>query len=262
MIRQAWAIAQTVWLEMLRRKNFYVLLILLVAMLAYLMSLDVFGMSASVGYIKDLGLMLVWLFTWILTIPMTARLLPQEEATGTIYPLLAKPIARATLLLGKWLGAWLAVSLAMACFYLAVIAVVLVWGGRVGPATLVQALLLHAVMLGIFTALTLMLSTRMAADATATLAFILTLAAFVLAPNVPELLVTTQGLSHGILLALYYLLPHLDLFDLRLRLVHDWGAAPWLVVLATLVYGLLWSAVFLLLAWLGYRGKKFKRGQA
>jgi hypothetical protein len=62
------------------------------------------------------------------------------------------------------------------------------------------------------------------------------------------------------LLALYYLLPHFELFDLRQRLVHDWGPAPWPVVAGVLLYGALMSATFVLLAWLGYRRRRFVRG--
>ena len=87
-------IAGVVWLEVLRRKDVYVLFILLAAFLIALLTLDVFGLGSAVGYVKELGLLLVWLFSWILAVTVSVRQLTREEEQGTIFPLLAKPVTR------------------------------------------------------------------------------------------------------------------------------------------------------------------------
>jgi Cu-processing system permease protein len=254
-------IAWTVWLEMIRRKDFYVLLILLVALLFLLLSINIFGLGGMVRYVADVGLMFAWLFSVILAVSLAGRQLPQEEAKGTIYPLLAKPITRMELLLGKWLGAWTGSAAATALFYAVVFAVVVLRGGAVAWATLGQALLLHGAFLAVINALALAISTRQSYGAAATLSYVLTGAGFVLAPRVPELVSNGQGFSESALMFLYYALPHLELFDLRQRVVHDvWGPAPWPVVLAVFGYGIVWTLVLVLLAWFGYRQKRFKRG--
>ena len=93
-------IASVVWIELLRRKDVYVLFILLLAFLMILMSLNVFGLGGLVVYVKEIGLLLTWLFSWILAVNISSRLLPQEETQRTIFPLLAKPISRAEIVVG------------------------------------------------------------------------------------------------------------------------------------------------------------------
>lgn len=256
-----WVLARIVWLEMLRRKDIYVLFILLAALLIGMIALDVFGLGQVTGYVKDMGLLSAWLLGWILAINTSVRQLPQEESRGTIFPLLAKPVTRLELIAGKWLGASVVVAGATISFYLATWLVVALKGGGFNFATLVQAVILHIAALGIVVAIGLALSTRLNADAATATAYVLTGAAFLIVPRVPSLLVTSKGLEGTALFVLYYLLPHFELFDERRRLVHDWGPAPWTSMAAVLVYGLLVTAMFLLLAWIGYRRRRFSRGE-
>lgn len=259
-MKRARTIAAIVWLEMLRRKDVYVLLILLGALLAALVSLDVFGLGGAVGYVKDIGLLMAWLFGWVLAVALSTRQLPQEEARGTIFPLLAKPISRRDLLAGKWLGCWSVVATATAVFYVLVAAVAAAKGGRFDPLALAQGYLLHTAALAVIVAIGLLLSTRLNQDAASALAYIVSGAAFLLLPRVPQLAASSGGLSATLMLVLYHLLPHLELFDMRKRLVHDFGPVRWPVFAAVLAYGVLLTVLFVLLAWLAYRRKRFTRG--
>jgi ABC-type transport system involved in multi-copper enzyme maturation permease subunit len=255
-------IAWTVWLEMIRRKDLYVLLILLLALLFVLMSLNIFGLGAVVRYVADVGLLFAWIFSIVLSVSMAARHLPQEEAKGTIYPLLAKPITRAELIVGKWLGTWTAPAVATLLFYVMIFSTVIVRGGTFDRVCLAQAILLHITVLSCVSAIALAMSTRMTYGAAASMAYVFIAAAFAITPRVPELVVQEKGFSVNALLALYYGLPHFELFDLRQRVVHDWGPAPWGVVLQVFAYGVLWTAILLLVSWLSYRKKRFQRGSA
>jgi hypothetical protein len=49
---------------------------------------------------------------------------------------------------------------------------------------------------------------------------------------------------------------------MRRRLVHEWGALPWTAFALVAAYAAALTTALLLLAWLGYRGKHFKRGAA
>ncbi len=255
------AIARTVWLEMLRKKDVYILLILLAGLMLVLLSVNLYGLGGVARYVKDIGLLATWLCSWILAIGAMARQLPQEEARGTIFPMLAKPITRAEFLLGKWLGAWVISMSATAAFYFLVMLVTRWRGGSFQYVVLAQAFGLHAVLLGMLTALALAFSTRMTQGAAAALTYVAALASYLIVPQVPHLLTQETGFRAQALYVLYYALPHFELFDLRQRMVHDWGSAPWPVVGAISAYGVLWVGVFLLLSWLGYRRKRFKRGE-
>ena len=254
------SIAWAVWLEMIRRKDLYVLLILLLALLFVLMSLNVFGLGGVVRYVADVGLLFAWIFSIVLSVSMAARQLPQEEGRGTIYPLLAKPITRAELILGKWLGTWTAPAAATLLFYAVIFSMVVLRGGVFDRGCLAQALLLHLSLLGCVSAISLAFSTRLTYGAAATMAYVFIGAAFTITPQVPELVVQEKGFTVNALLVLYYGLPHFELFDLRQRLVHEWGAAPWGAVLQVFLYGVVWTAILILLSWFGYRRKRFQRG--
>ena len=253
-------IAHTVWLEMIRRKDLYVLLILLGALLFALISVNVFGLNAVVRYVADIGLLFAWLFSMVLAVSLSGRQLPQEEAKRTIYSLLAKPVTRAELLVGKWLGTWSAASVATGVFYFVVFLVVKLRGGELEKVSIVQAVLMHFAVLGCVTALTLALSTRMSYGAAACVAYVFSATSLVIVPSIPELLLHADHFSAKMLTVIYFAIPHFDLFDMRQRVVHSWGPAPWGVIGEVISYGVFWVLIFLLLAWLGYRKKAFQRG--
>jgi ABC-type transport system involved in multi-copper enzyme maturation permease subunit len=247
---------------MLRKKDAYVLLILLGALLLVLVSLNVFGLGSVVGYVKDAGFLTAWVFAWILAVNTGSRALPREEETGTIFPLLAKPITRFELIAGKWLGAWSTAMAATLVFYLLVVAVTLAKGGTFLPGALIQAYLLHGGALSIIAAIAIAFSARMNWDAAASMTYVLTLAAFLVVPRVPAFLVYAKGISGTLLMVIYNLLPHFELFDMRKRIVHDYAAMEWHAFCFVILYGMLFTLVFLLAAWLGYRNKRFSRGDA
>lgn len=253
-------LAWLVWLETIRRKDVYVLLILLAAFLVTLMMLDLFGLGQTVSYLKEIGLLLAWVCAWILAVSVSVRQLSQEERQGTIFTLLAKPISRVEVLIGKWLGAWVVTGAATLMFYGLLAFMVFLRGGEFGGVVLAQAWFLHLGLLAIITALGIALSTRLNADAAAALTYVITLAAWLVLPRVPDLVMAVQGAVRTGLMVIYYALPHLELFDLRCRLVYGWPPASGLVVLLILCYGLLMTVVFLALGWLAYRRKRFTRG--
>jgi ABC-type transport system involved in multi-copper enzyme maturation permease subunit len=228
----------------------------------YLTSIDVFGKTGASRYVAEIGLMLTWLFSWVLTINLAVRQLPTEERSGTVFPLLAKPVTRREMIGGKWVGAWLAGLVATAFFYAVTAAVVRLRGGGLNPLTAAQALALHAGMLAVLAALAIALSTRLSQAAAATLCYLAAGVAFLLVPRIPEALASEDGPGRILLSAAYFGLPNFELFDLRRRLVHDWGAAPWPACAASLAYAAVWAALLLGLANLGYRRKFFRRGQA
>lgn len=257
----ALAIASAIWLKILRRKDVYVLFILLGALLLTLTSLNIFGLGAVGGYIKDIGLLLTWVFGWILAITITSRELPREESSRTVYSLLAKPIGRFALLTGKWLGCWSLVSVATVTFYAMITIIVLGMGGTISIPALLQAALLHSAALAVVCAITLVLSTRLNHDAAATLSYVFSLAAFAIVPRVPEFVVQTQGIKSALLLIIYHVLPHFEVFDMRRRVIYDYGPASAGAALLVLVYAAVLVAALLVLAWLCYRRKRFSRSR-
>ena len=258
-MRRIRTIATITWLEMLRRKDIYVLLILLVSLLFALVSMNIFGLGSVVGFIKDAGLLTSWLFGYILAVNCACRQLPQEESRGTIFPLLAKPIRRGELIAGKWLGTWTIISAAVLCFYLLMLLIVKGYGGSFDLMTLIQAFILHIMALGIVIALGIALSTRLNQDAAAAITYVGTAAMFLLVPRVPELAAHAHGWRQTALLIIYRLFPHFELFDMRRRAIHQYGTMHWGIWSVVIVYGAIIISIFLLLAWLGFYKKHFSR---
>jgi Cu-processing system permease protein len=255
-------LAGVVWREMLRKKDFYVLLVLLIALTLALFTVDTFGAENAARYVLDLGLLMIWIFSIVLTVVLSARQIPAEEKRGTIYALLAKPVSRMELLLGKWLGCWTASAAATLIFFAFLTLVTILRGGALDPSALLQCWLLYVCLLAVVSALTLALSTRMTYGASATTSLVVQGAVFALVPRIPVLVGYEQGLRRTLLIVIYYLLPHYELFDMRRRLVHEWGALPWTAFALVAAYAAALTTALLLLAWLGYRGKHFKRGAA
>ena len=253
-------IAGAVWLEILRKKDLYVLLILLSVLLLTLVSLNIFGLGGMTRYIKDIGLLLAWIFGLVLAIHISSRELPQEEARGTIFPLLARPVTHGEIIIGKWLGTWSIVTIATFCFYLLVAGITVGMGGSIGITATIQGFILHATLLGIISAIALAFSTRLNSDAAATMSFVISGVSFMIVPRIPNLLVHQQGLSGNILLILYNILPHFEVFDMRKRIVHDYGPMPTGICALIVLYGIILISITLFAAFLLYRKKRFSRG--
>jgi len=247
-------------MEVVRRKDVYVAMILIAALLAALLSFNAFGLGGSSRYAADLVLLLTWVCTVILAVGVSCRQLPGEEDRRTIFTLLAKPITRAELIAGKWLGAWMVMTAALAAFYLTGLIALKAKGSAFDAAAMAQAWVLHAVFLGALMALGVAFSTRLTVGAASAMTYIIAAAALALNPRIPEFLASARSASGVVLLVLYYLIPHFELFDMRLRVVHEWGTLSTAVFLTVVAYGLTLATTFLGLAWLGYRRKRFERG--
>src|SRR6267154_5505105 len=147
------ALAGVVIKELLRRKDFYVLFVLTALITILLAFVTFFHDDKIVRYLKEIVLLLIWISALVIAIGTTARQLHAERENRTIFPLLAKPVSRAQVILGKFAGCWLACGLALVVFYVffGVIA-----GSREhhGPSLIFfQGLWLHYAMLGVVIAL-------------------------------------------------------------------------------------------------------------
>ena len=80
-------------------------------------SVNIFNDTEIVRYLKEICLLLIWISSLVIAITTTARQIPAERENRTLLPLLAKPLTRTQLILGKFLGCWLACGLALLCFY-------------------------------------------------------------------------------------------------------------------------------------------------
>jgi Cu-processing system permease protein len=251
-----WALSGVVLKELYRRKDFYVLFVLTVVLTLVAGMHRFFNDPHIVRYTKDLCMFLVWVSALVIAIATTARQIPVERENRTIFPLLAKPVTRWQVLLGKFLGSWLATGVALLVFY---VFFGLATGSREeAPQWPVyfQAFWLQWVMLGVVIAITLLGSVVFSApSANVTICFIVVAGILFLAEHLNVIALRNAEPAQSIIYTVYYLVPHLEWFDLRDRLVHHWGAVGWLNCGLATLYAAAYTGLFLLLTWLVFRRK-------
>ncbi|MEQ8822512.1 MAG: hypothetical protein RLY93_19935 [Sumerlaeia bacterium] len=104
--RSLYWIGYGVFLELIRRKDAYVLLIL---MSLFFLGTGVIGLvgieNQETGtFLLNLGLTLAYYMAHLLLLILIVRQIPDEIENRTVYPLLAKPMSRSQMFLGKWIA--------------------------------------------------------------------------------------------------------------------------------------------------------------
>jgi ABC-type transport system involved in multi-copper enzyme maturation permease subunit len=102
-------------LEIKRRKDVYVLSILIGIYLVFVLVTRIVGIDSeeTARFLLNLGLSVAFFLAAVLTASAAGRQLSSEWEDRTIYPLLAKPVSRLEVILGKWLGVVIAGSIVM-----------------------------------------------------------------------------------------------------------------------------------------------------
>lgn len=105
------AITLNTLIELTRQKVFYVLLIFALLLIASSMFMARLAFQQEFQILKDVSLGAMSLFTSLLAIVATARLIPQDIEDRTIYTILAKPVPRFEYVLGKLAGVLLLLAI-------------------------------------------------------------------------------------------------------------------------------------------------------
>jgi ABC-type Na+ efflux pump permease subunit len=118
------AITANTLTELTRQKVFYVLLIFALVLIGSSVFMARFTFQQEFQILKDISLGAMSIFSSLLAIVATARLIPQDIEDRTVYTILAKPVPRFEYLLGKLFGVLflLAISIAvMSALFVAVL---------------------------------------------------------------------------------------------------------------------------------------------
>jgi ABC-type Na+ efflux pump permease subunit len=108
------AIATNTLIELAWQKVFYVLLIFALILIGSSVFMARFTFQQEFQILKDVSLGAMSIFTSILAIVATARLIPQDNEDRTLYTILAKPVPRYEYILGKLLGVLLLLAISIA----------------------------------------------------------------------------------------------------------------------------------------------------
>jgi ABC-type transport system involved in multi-copper enzyme maturation permease subunit len=105
------AITTNALTELTRLKVFYVLLVFALVLIGSSIFMAQFSFQQEFQILKDVSLGAISIFTSLLAIVATARLLPQDMEDRTVYTILAKPVPRFEYVLGKIAGVLLLLAI-------------------------------------------------------------------------------------------------------------------------------------------------------
>jgi ABC-type transport system involved in multi-copper enzyme maturation permease subunit len=251
-----WTIGQLVIKELYRRKDFYALFILTALITLTMGSVNFFNEDKVVRYLKEICLFLIWVSSLVIAIMTAARQIPAERESRTVFPLLAKPVTRNQFVIGKFVGCWVACGLCLAVLYSFFAAVSGAREHTLPLLSYLQSGLLHWFMLGIVVAMTVFGSIIFAAPSSnGTIVFVAAATILILGRHLNKVALQLSEPSQSLVYCIYYLIPHLELFDVRDLIVHNWGAIPWLVWFGALLYAIVYAAVFVGCACFAFRRK-------
>ena len=229
-LRQVRSLVKLSFLELWRRNDVFALLLLGLALMVPLSMATPFGADGASRYLDEVALLLVWGFSLFIALGAGQRLFPPEFESRTIYPLLAKPISRGRLLVGKYIGA-----------------VVLLRGGAFA-AELPQAIVLHFAFVALAVAVSLLGSLLVTASANLSLSAIVLVGMFFFGRRLPEYAEGLNPALSWVVKTIYAIAPHAEFFDMRQRLVHGWGAVDGIVFSVVVLYALAYIVALLALS--------------
>ncbi|HWY78281.1 MAG TPA: ABC transporter permease subunit [Verrucomicrobiae bacterium] len=255
-MNNVFAVTGIVIKEMYRRKDFYVLLILTVLITGVMGSVTFFNDEKISRYLKEICLLLIWISSLVIAITTVARQMPSEKENRTIFPLLAKPITRGQVLFGKFLGCWLASGIALLCFYVFFGAIAVSREHHLHFVNYFQAATLHWFMLAILIGMALLGSLVFAAPSSnATICFVAATAILLVGRHLNQVALSLRGAQQAFVYGVYYAIPHLEIFDVRELVIHNWPGIAWPYYATAILYAAVYGGLFVTAACLIFRRK-------
>jgi ABC-type transport system involved in multi-copper enzyme maturation permease subunit len=243
-----WSLAKGVLLESIRRKDLWVIAILGFLVLAGSSALGFFGVAGLEIFIKDLAVTVLGLFSTIIAVVTSTRVLPEEIKNRTLYPLLARPISRFDLVIGKFLGAVLVTWTGFFMLALTTGLAMLIFKIQFEPIML-QYLLGKMMGLALVCAIGLGLSVYMTPPAATTMGFVLTMGASSISRAMVLAYTAAPAFVQWLFKGINLLLPQVHLFDFGSRTVYyNWSPVPLWAIGTLFAYLVVYGGVMLLLA--------------
>lgn len=246
-------LARGVLLESLRRKDLWVVAILGFLIISAAGMLGFFGITGLEAFAKDLAFTVLGIFSTIVAVLTASRMLPEEIRQRTLYPLLARPISRFDLLMGKLVGAiavtWLAfwilgalTALALAMFHIRF------------ELLMLQYAVVKMMGLALMCAISLALSAFMTPSAAATMGFVLAFGSTMIVRALVLAYQTSSPAMQTLFKILNWMVPQYHLFDLGSRASNiGWPPVPLWVVGFLALYALVYGASMVAISWAKFR---------
>ncbi len=261
-------IARNVFRESVRDKVLYNLVAFAILLIGASYLLGQLTAGQDIKIIKDLGLAATSIFGLFIAVFIGIGLVSKEVEKRSIYALLAKPIERHQLVLGKYAGLLMTLAVNLAVMTLALYAVLgaMAWMAEPLAAAserppldpqMLKAIGLTFVELAMVTAIAVFFSTFSTPLLSAALTFGLFVAGRFSADLKNFDQVVASPLAAGLARAVYWVLPNLAPFDVRAQVVHGLPV-PFGYLAVTVGYGCLYAAALVAAAALVFSRRDFK----
>lgn len=250
------AIAVNVFWEVMRERVLYLIALFALFLLGSLRLLREFALGTEYKIITDLGIAGIGVLGLIVTIFVGTGMINKEIEKRTILVLLAKPISRADLIVGKYFG--LSLVLAILIFFTSLIYLVFLSLNRVEYplGSMVVALFFIFLELSLLTAVAI----AFGVFTSSLLATLLTFGVYVMGHLSPDIIKVGELSKNPALISftrkLYLILPDLTKLDLKNQAVY--GLLPDLnTLLFNGIYAVIYIVLLLAIANLIFRQKQF-----
>jgi Cu-processing system permease protein len=253
-----WCIAVIAWntfRENLRDKILYNLLFFALLVIGLSVLLGDFTIAEQKKIVTDMGLAAINLVGVIIAIFVGIGLVSKEIERRTVYTIMARPIRRASFIVGKYLG--LGLTLLVNVLVMLVVFLVTLWMDQAPiHGTLLQAVQLIFIELLVVTAVALLFSTF----TSSTLSAILTLALYVighLTADLKGLAAKSQSETvKAVIAGLYYLCPNLEVLNIKGQAAQGVTVSLSYELLAS-GYGLAYAALLISAACMVFQRRDF-----
>jgi ABC-type transport system involved in multi-copper enzyme maturation permease subunit len=268
-MRATAAIAINVFRESVRDKVLYNLVLFAILLIGASYLLGQLTAGQDVKIIKDLGLAATSMFGLFIAVFIGIGLVSKEVERRTIYALLAKPIHRYQLVIGKYIGLTLTLAVNVAIMAGALYAVLAymswnvsgdlqrAWDAPALDPALLKALSLILVELMLITAIAIFFSTF----STPILSAAFTFGFFVVGHFSADLRnfeqVVDSPAAARLARGLYWVLPNLAQFDIKSQVIHA-QPVPFGYLALTIGYAALYVSMLLVIAVLVFARRDFK----
>lgn len=247
------AIARLAIIENLRRKEFYVVLVLVVGLAVWMAMLNM-GSSGTGRFAKDVVMQVTWLASFALAVPLAVRQISSDVEQKTVYILASRPISRWHYVAGRTMGAALASVACFACMFLVLVLMLMVKGvTSVADPGLWQAFALQVTALFMLCSIAMLLSVISSPGGAVTFSLLILAMMRYGGPSILGQIERMPSVLRGVSWGLYLLMPHFEFFNISQRIVHGWGPLPFSILGQVMVYGLGYSLLATGLAALIFR---------
>jgi ABC-type transport system involved in multi-copper enzyme maturation permease subunit len=250
------AIAQNTFREAVRDRVFVLVAVFGLLLVSSSVILSPLTIGAQQKLVADIGLASISMFAVLVVLFVGSGLVSKEIDKRTIMTILSKPVSRFEYLIGKYVGLLATIGVMIGAMSVLFALALLATGSKFEGAYLFS-LGLTVVEMMVVTAVVIFFSSF----TTSVLTSVFTLGVFLAGRMLPDLesfaIVSGNPSVERSMEILGYILPNLDLFDVRNAAVHGLPIEVTHVALAVL-YGVIYSGVLLLVATQLFARREFK----